>query len=157
MSKSPKILGLNDSFHSTLTFWGRGSRITKSPLKVHRSDPVLCTNLSEKTLVQELFWQPLSTHLQNLDLRLFDAWKKFKQQSYPKWWFYGDFHPMVPSEKLTNKKQIQEENRLQEFYQNGNNNFNDHLQHTLSPIIMEVENGGVEHDFSLQGGHFPLP
>ncbi len=29
--------------------------------------------------------------------------------------------------------------------------------YTLSPIIMEVENGGLEDDFSLQGGHFPLP
>ena len=29
--------------------------------------------------------------------------------------------------------------------------------HTLSPIIMEVETGGLENDFSLQGGHFPLP
>ena len=28
---------------------------------------------------------------------------------------------------------------------------------TLSPIIMEVENGSLEDDFSLQGGHFPLP
>ena len=28
---------------------------------------------------------------------------------------------------------------------------------TLSPIIMEVENKGLEDDFSLQGGHFPLP
>ena len=28
---------------------------------------------------------------------------------------------------------------------------------TLSTIIMEVENGGLEDDFSLQGGHFPLP
>ena len=28
---------------------------------------------------------------------------------------------------------------------------------TLSPIVMEVENGGLEDDFSLQGGHFPLP
>ena len=28
---------------------------------------------------------------------------------------------------------------------------------TLSPIIMEVENGGLEDDFSLLGGHFPLP
>ncbi len=28
---------------------------------------------------------------------------------------------------------------------------------TLSPIIMEVENGGLEDDFSLQGGHVPLP
>ena len=26
----------------------------------------------------------------------------------------------------------------------------------LSPIIMEVENGGLEDDFSLQGGQFPL-
>ena len=25
------------------------------------------------------------------------------------------------------------------------------------PINMEVENGGLEDDFSLQGGHFPLP
>ena len=28
---------------------------------------------------------------------------------------------------------------------------------TLSPTILEVENGGWEDDFSLQGGHFPLP
>ena len=28
---------------------------------------------------------------------------------------------------------------------------------TLPPIIMEVEHGGLENDFSLQGGHFPLP
>ena len=28
---------------------------------------------------------------------------------------------------------------------------------TLSPIIMEVENGVLEDHFSLQGGHFPLP
>ena len=27
---------------------------------------------------------------------------------------------------------------------------------TLSPIIMEVETGGLEDDFSLQGYHFPL-
>ncbi len=27
---------------------------------------------------------------------------------------------------------------------------------TLPPIIMEVENGGLEDDFSLQIGHFPL-
>ena len=27
---------------------------------------------------------------------------------------------------------------------------------TLPPIIMEVE-GGLEDDFSLQGGHFPFP
>ncbi len=31
------------------------------------------------------------------------------------------------------------------------------LLYTVSPIIMEVENGGLEDDFSLQGGHFPLP
>ncbi len=29
--------------------------------------------------------------------------------------------------------------------------------YTLSPIVMEVEHGGLEDDFSLQGRHFPLP
>ncbi len=28
---------------------------------------------------------------------------------------------------------------------------------TLSPIIMDMETGGLEDAFSLQGGHFPLP
>ena len=32
-----------------------------------------------------------------------------------------------------------------------------YMIYTLSPIIMEVENGGLEDDFSLQGGRFPLP
>ena len=31
------------------------------------------------------------------------------------------------------------------------------MNDTLSPTIMEVENGGLEDDFSLQGAHFPLP
>ncbi len=26
-----------------------------------------------------------------------------------------------------------------------------------NPILMEVENGGLEDDFSPQGSHFPLP
>ncbi len=30
-------------------------------------------------------------------------------------------------------------------------------RYTLSPIVMEMENGGLEDDFSLQEGHFPLP
>ncbi len=64
---------------------------------------------------------------------------------------------MVPSLKNHQQKQIQEENRLQEFYQNENHNFNDHLQDTLPSIIMEVENGSLEYESSLQHRQFPLP
>ena len=51
------------------------------------------------------------------------------------------------------------------FVQDGMKDLNPNLQRktketaytTLSPIIMEVENGGLEDDFSFQRGHFPLP